>query len=78
MPIYGNRMTQTPKNTAMATAIDSSMRRVIVAPINTPSHINADMPATGITNAHTEYSLLADMTSASDVSSARKPSPANQ
>lgn len=36
------------KNTAVAAAIDRSMERVAVAPMNTPSHVKARNPATGI------------------------------
>lgn len=39
------------KNTADATNMDTSMPRVKVHPINTPSHIKAATPATGSTSA---------------------------
>ena len=49
--IEGKSVKYRVKNIAIAVAIDTSMARVRVAPINIPSHVNAINPLNGIATA---------------------------
>ena len=48
LPIDGNKVKYITKKHTIAVAIDNSMARVRVAPINIPSQVNAINPHNGI------------------------------
>ena len=61
------KMKKTRKNSSEAANEDTSMPRVAVMPINTPSHINANEPAMGISHVQIIYERALAITSVSSV-----------